>query len=81
MNSLTVWIITMLSALLGIFLGLLISKINSKLSWKQVLSIKYKVMIVAPLINIISNRIIKKKKSLGILYKIRNKLMDKLTQC
>lgn len=81
MNSLTVWIITMLSVVLGIFLGLLISKINSKLSWKQVLSIKYKVMIVAPLINIISNRIIKKNKSLGILYKIRNKLMDKLTQC
>lgn len=76
MENLIVWITTT-SILLGIFLGLIISKLKTKLSWKQMLLIKYKVMIVAPLINLISNHIVKKKKSIGRLYKIKNKLIDK----
>ena len=80
MDSSIVFITTVICVLVAIFLGLLISKIDLKLSWKQVIIIKYKVLIIAPLINTISNCITRKKQSLGKLYKIRNKLMNILTQ-
>lgn len=80
MNNLIVYSIAIACILIVIFLGLLISKINSKLSWKQVILIKYKVMIVVPLINIISNCIVKNKELLDKLYEFRNKLMNILTQ-
>ena len=78
MNSLTVFIITISVTLLGIFLGLLVSRIESKLSWKQVLIIKYKVLILAPILNIISNKIKRKRVSLDKLYRIQNKLNNEL---
>lgn len=80
MRIFTLYIVVIFGVLFFSFLGLLSSKLNSNLSWKQLLLIKYKVMIVIPLVNVISNCITKKKTSLGMLYKIRNKLMDKLTK-
>lgn len=78
MNKIEVLTTVTVSVLIGISIGLTLYKLETKLSWKQVILIKFKVLVMIPIINMISKRITSKKRSLGRLYEIRNKLNDKL---
>lgn len=64
----------LLSVILGIGLGLIISKHDTKLTWKQLLRLKYEMLILMPILKLIYKRIRKEKIKLGKLYKLRNKL-------
>lgn len=64
--------------IIGIGLGLIISKIETKLPWKELLIIKYKVLVLAPILRFICSNILRKKRKLDKLYKLRNKLQEKI---
>ena len=64
--------------ILCIALGLVLSKIQTKLGWREIIILEYKNLILTPILKIISNRISKKQASLNKLYKFRNKLLYKI---
>lgn len=76
-NVIEVIEISFVVIIVGVILGLVISKIETKLQWKQLLILKYEVLILAPILRFIYKRIVNMKKRLGALYKIRNKVQDK----
>lgn len=76
-NAIEVIEISFIVIIGGVILGLVISKIEMKLQWKQLLILKYEVLILAPILRFIYKRIRSMKKRLGRLYKIRNKIQDK----
>lgn len=73
-NAITI----IIPVIIGIGLGLIISKIETKLPWKELLIIKYKVLILVPILRFVCNNILRKKRRLGKLYKFRNKLQEKI---
>lgn len=64
--------------IIGIGLGLIISKIETNLPWKELLIIKYKVLVLAPILRFVCGSILRKKRRLGKLYKLRNRLQEKI---
>lgn len=78
MDNSQVLVTVLTSVLTGMSIELILYKIQTKLTWKQVIAIKYKVLIIAPMLNLVSKRIAKKRKSLGRLCEIRNRLNEKL---
>lgn len=62
----------------GATLGLIISKIETKLSWKQLLQIKYESLILVPILKLVDKNIKKVKLKLSKLYKIRSKIRNKI---
>ena len=62
--------------LINIFLGLLIYKIENKLSSNQVILLKFRVLFILPIISIFSQRIRRNKKTLNKMYRYRNRLTD-----
>lgn len=73
------WYIVIELFIVFIGIGLIISKIRTGLSWSLLLKLKYEILILTPILRLIDNSIRRKKVKIGRLYKIKNKLEQKLT--
>lgn len=73
------WYLIILFLDIFISIGLIISKIRTGLSWIQLLKLKCEILILAPILRLIDNSIRRRKVKIGRLYKIKNKLEQKIT--